>query len=68
MAQPAPHRRQPADPFALIGCRCREASQPLLPQLIERFSPLRRWEAVELEPALAEAFQDAGVPQVEGSQ
>jgi hypothetical protein len=38
----------------------------LLPQLFEHFNPLRRWEAVELEPALAEAFRHAGVPWVEG--
>jgi len=38
----------------------------LLPQLFEHFNPLHRWEAVELEPALAEAFRHAGVPWVEG--
>jgi hypothetical protein len=38
----------------------------LLPQLFAHFNPLRRWEAVELEPVLAEAFRDAGVPWVEG--
>ena len=38
----------------------------LLPQLFQHFNPLRRWEAVELEPALAEAFRKAGVPWVEG--
>ncbi len=38
----------------------------LLPQLFQHFNPLRRWEAVELEPALAEAFRMAGVPWVEG--
>jgi hypothetical protein len=38
----------------------------LLPQLFEHFNPLRRWEAVELEPALAEAFRHVGVPWVEG--
>ncbi|WP_162917680.1 hypothetical protein [Dongia deserti] len=38
----------------------------LLPQLFEHFNPLRRWEAVELEPALAEAFRHAGVSWVEG--
>ena len=37
----------------------------LLPQLFEHFNPLCRWEAVELEPALAEAFRYAGVPWVE---
>lgn len=38
----------------------------LLPELVEHLNPLRRWEAIELEPALAEAFRDAGVPWVEG--
>jgi len=38
----------------------------LLPQLFDHFNPLHRWEAVELEPALAEAFRQAGVPWVEG--
>jgi predicted GIY-YIG superfamily endonuclease len=38
----------------------------LLPQLFEHFNPLRQWEAVELEPVLAEAFRAAGVPWVEG--
>jgi len=38
----------------------------LLPQLFQHFNPLRRWEAVELEPVLAEAFRAAGVPWVEG--
>ena len=38
----------------------------LLPQLFQHLNPLRRWEAVELEPVLAEAFRAAGVPWVEG--
>jgi hypothetical protein len=38
----------------------------LLPELTSHLNPLRRWEAVELEPALAEAFSAAGVPWVEG--
>lgn len=38
----------------------------LLPQLFSHFNPLRRWEAKELEPALAQAFRDVGVPWVEG--
>lgn len=38
----------------------------LLPELFLHFNPLRRWEAIELEPALAQAFRDAGVPWVEG--
>ena len=38
----------------------------LLPGLVEHLIPLRRWEAVDLEAALAEAFRKAGVPWVEG--
>jgi hypothetical protein len=38
----------------------------LLPELVEHLNPMRRWEAVELEPALAEEFLRAGVPWVEG--
>src|ERR1700678_178526 len=38
----------------------------LLPELVAHLNPLRRWEAIELEPALAEAFRDADVPWVEG--
>lgn len=38
----------------------------LLPGLVEHLNPLRRWEAIDLEEALAEAFKAAGVPWVEG--
>jgi predicted GIY-YIG superfamily endonuclease len=38
----------------------------LLPELVEHLNPLRRWEAVELEAALAEELRRAGVPWVEG--
>ena len=38
----------------------------LLPDLTRHLNPLHRWEAKELEPALAEAFGRAGVPWVEG--
>ena len=38
----------------------------LLPELVEHLVPLRRWEAKDLEEALAEAFRVAGVPWVEG--
>jgi hypothetical protein len=38
----------------------------LLPDLVAHLNPLRRWEALELEPALAEEFLRAGVPWVEG--
>ena len=38
----------------------------LLPELVAHLNPMRRWEAIDLEPALAEAFRGAGVPWVEG--
>ena len=38
----------------------------LMPELLAHLNPMRGWEAVELEAALAEAFRDAGVPWVEG--
>src|SRR5215213_7107009 len=38
----------------------------LLPELTQHLNPMRRWEAVDLEEALAEAFRTAGVPWVEG--
>ena len=38
----------------------------LMPELVTHLNPLRRWEAIDLEPALAQAFRDAGVPWVEG--
>ncbi len=38
----------------------------LLPDLVAHLNPLRRWEAVDLEAALAEAFTRAGVPWVAG--
>ncbi|WP_380788207.1 GIY-YIG nuclease family protein [Sphingomonas sp. R86521] len=38
----------------------------LLPDLVAHLNPLRQWESLDLEAALAEAFRDAGVPWVEG--
>jgi hypothetical protein len=38
----------------------------LLPALVEHLNPMRRWEALELEAALAEEFRISGVPWVEG--
>jgi predicted GIY-YIG superfamily endonuclease len=38
----------------------------LLPELVAHLNPLRRWEAVDLEAALAEAFRRGGVSWVEG--
>lgn len=38
----------------------------LLPDLVQHLNPLMRWEAKELEAALAEEFERAGVPWVAG--
>jgi predicted GIY-YIG superfamily endonuclease len=38
----------------------------LLPDLVAHLTPLARWEAIELEAALAEEFTRAGVPWVAG--
>ena len=38
----------------------------LAPELADHLNPMRRWEALDLEAALAEAFRSAGVPWVEG--
>ena len=38
----------------------------LLPELVAHLNPMRRWEAIELEEALADAFRAAGAPWVEG--
>ena len=38
----------------------------LPPELVEHLNPLRHWESLELEAALAEEFAAAGVPWVEG--
>ena len=38
----------------------------LLPELTAHLNPMRQWEAVELEGALAEAFREAGISWVEG--
>ena len=38
----------------------------LLPDVVAHLNPMRRWEALDLEEALAEAFRAAGVPWVEG--
>lgn len=38
----------------------------LLPGLTAHLNPLARWEAIDLEEALADAFRRAGVPWVEG--
>ncbi|MDO8379408.1 hypothetical protein [Phenylobacterium sp.] len=38
----------------------------LLPDVVEHLNPLKRWEAIDLEEALADAFRKAGVAWVEG--
>ena len=38
----------------------------LAPELVEHLNPMRQWESLDLEAALAEAFRAAGVPWVEG--
>lgn len=38
----------------------------LLPQLVEHLNPMRQWESLDLEAALAEEFRAVGVPWVEG--
>ena len=38
----------------------------LLPSFFEHLNPLQRWESLEVEAALAEAFRAVGVPWVEG--
>jgi predicted GIY-YIG superfamily endonuclease len=38
----------------------------LAPALTEHLNPMRQWESLDLEAALAQAFRDAGVPWVEG--
>lgn len=38
----------------------------LLPGLVDHLNPLARWESLELEEALAEAFGTTGIPWVEG--
>ena len=38
----------------------------LLPELVDHLNPMRQWESLELEAALAETFRAAGVAWVEG--
>lgn len=38
----------------------------LAPDLTAHLNPMRQWESLDLEAALAQAFRDAGVPWVEG--
>jgi hypothetical protein len=38
----------------------------LLPELTRHLNPMRQWESLDLEAALAEAFRAAGVGWVEG--
>lgn len=38
----------------------------LLPELVDHLNPMRGWESLDLEAALADAFRAAGIPWVEG--
>ena len=38
----------------------------LLPELVQHLNPMRAWEAIELEAALAEELRRAGIPWIEG--
>ena len=38
----------------------------LLPELVAHLNPMRQWESLDLEAALADAFRAAGIPWVEG--
>ena len=38
----------------------------LLPDLVDHLNPMRQWESLDLEAALADAFRSAGIPWVEG--
>jgi len=38
----------------------------LLPHLVEHLNPMKGWESIELEAALAEAFREIGIAWVEG--
>lgn len=38
----------------------------LLPELVEHLNPMRQWESLDLEAALADAFRKAGIPWVDG--
>ena len=38
----------------------------LLPNLVEHLNPMKRWESLEIEAALAEGFRDAGILWIEG--
>jgi predicted GIY-YIG superfamily endonuclease len=38
----------------------------LLPELVEHLNPMKGWESLDLEAAIADAFGKAGIPWVEG--
>ena len=38
----------------------------LLPDLFEHLNPMKRWESLELEAALADAFRAKDIPWIEG--
>jgi predicted GIY-YIG superfamily endonuclease len=38
----------------------------LLPNLVEHLNPMRAWESLEIEAALADGFRSAGIKWIEG--
>ena len=38
----------------------------LIPALVDHLNPMRGWESLELEAALAAGFREAGIPWIEG--
>jgi predicted GIY-YIG superfamily endonuclease len=38
----------------------------LLPHLVDHLNPMKGWESLEIEAALADAFRKAGIPWIEG--
>jgi predicted GIY-YIG superfamily endonuclease len=38
----------------------------LLPGFVEHLNPMKEWESLDIEAALADAFRDAGIPWIEG--
>jgi len=38
----------------------------LLPHFVDHLNPMKGWESLEIEAALADAFRNAGIPWIEG--
>ena len=38
----------------------------LLPRIFEHLNPMKQWESLEIEAALAQAFRDGGIKWIEG--